>query len=164
MGGRHWMSGSSKWMDCPFDFFLFCDWFAMFDSIQQFPWFHSAPVSIGGLVHLHWDGIENRLRLGFPLTTRGNFHISWVEESKYVLCWETSCYRWVPLDPNTDKSKSQFIQSLLEIICCVFRMLNSMLNWRNLPKPKDFRLVLFVWIKQDPPVLPRHEACRWEGS
>ena len=37
-------------------------------------------------------------------------------------------YRWVPLNPNTDKSKSRLIRSFLEIIDCMSHVLNCMLH------------------------------------
>ena len=58
---------------------------------------------------------------------------------------------------NTDKLKSQLIQSLLEIINCISHVLNCM------PKSKfallkGFYLALFVRIKPDPPVAPLKSA------
>ncbi len=43
---------------------------------------------------------------------------------------EKNRYRWVLLNLNTDKSKSWWIQSLLEIINCISCVLNCTLDWK----------------------------------
>ena len=68
-------------------------------------------------------------------------------------------YRWFPLNPNWLIAKWAFIRSFLKTMCQSLLCCSACLI-RSLPKSKDFHLVRFTWIKQDPHVL--NYICWWQ--